>query len=428
MTFLEVISLIFSAGCIFLLIQGIGKRIVIQETIAAYACINYLVMPFIAYHVFNKRNDLAVLWETVMPISSSTYFRILLPAMIGLTLGLFWPLRSRGLKDSQLLANVKLYLDRKSFLGYVFIVLGTLFGFFYKLVPPGLSAIFYFGSQLLYIGLFYLLFSRPHYKWLILLFGITMLILQSIRTAMYGELIFWTFFALIYLMIGSGRYKLIPKLVLMIFGFLSILLIQSIKHEYREEGPDADASYFFSLISERILQPSTIFEPDKMFSAVTRGNQGFLMARTIHYVPKREPYAKGETIIKSIAASVVPRIVWKDKPALGGQENTCRFLGDCSKRTYSYNIGQIGEGYANFGPLWNVLYLFFYGLFVNWSLGVIKQVSLKRPSVLLWIPLLFFAGLSLETDLLTFLNTLLKGVIFTALVYGIFRFVLKWRI
>jgi hypothetical protein len=148
----------------------------------------------------------------------------------------------------------------------------------------------------------------------------------------------------------------------------------------------------------------------------------------MQYVPKKEPFANGETILLAIEASIVPRFLWKNKPELGGVENTCRFLGDCSKRDYSYNIGQVGEAYANFGPRYGVVFLFFYGLFINWSLNIARRIALKRPTVVLWIPLLFYSAFSLETDVLTFLNTLVKGVVFCYFIYAIFRYVFKWRI
>jgi hypothetical protein len=153
-----------------------------------------------------------------------------------------------------------------------------------------------------------------------------------------------------------------------------------------------------------------------------------ILSVCIKYVPKHEPFANGETILTTIASSIVPRIFWKDKPRVGGQENICRFLGDCGKYNYSYNIGQLGEGYVNFGKTGGALFMFIYGLFINWSFLKIRSMSLKHPTLVLWIPLLFFAVLSLETDLLTFLNSFVKGCIFCWACYLIFKYFFKIRI
>ncbi len=107
---------------------------------------------------------------------------------------------------------------------------------------------------------------------------------------------------------------------------------------------------------------------------------------------------------------------------------TCRFLGDCFKRDYSYNIGQIGEAYVNFGRVGGILYMFLYGFFNALILHWIRRFGRTRPTLILWVPLFFFAGIALETDLLTFLNTLVKGLIFYTVVWWGFRLLLKWRI
>src|SRR5688500_11534362 len=234
MPILEILSLVFSSYCIIHLIQRIGKKIIIQETIVVYTCINYLVMPVIVYQVFNEKNKMAVLWETFMPINSFEYFSIVLPAVIGLTIGLFWRFKRVKFDDEKLLSQAKEYLLNKAIIGYSLIVLGGLSGFFVSHVPITLKAVFHIGSYLIFVGVFYLLFSNIRFKWLALLFAASILIVQVINSAMYGELVFWSFFAFIYLMLGKRKLNLISKLILVSVGIYSILLIQSIKHEYRK--------------------------------------------------------------------------------------------------------------------------------------------------------------------------------------------------
>lgn len=216
-------------------------------------------------------------------------------------------------------------------------------------------------------------------------------------------------------------------------GLFLILFIQSIKQEYRAQTWDKDTQqgdivFFWSLLQERISNPASIFEPKRLHAMATRGNQGFLLARTMEYVPRKEPFANGETVINSVKASLVPRIFWLDKPKLGGLENTCRFLGDCSKRYYSYNIGQLGEAYANFGRIGGVVFMFVYGFFIHWMLEIVRRLSFKAPTLILWIPLLFYASLSMETDILTFLNSFVKGAVFCFGIFLFFKYVLRWRI
>lgn len=151
----------------------------------------------------------------------------------------------------------------------------------------------------------------------------------------------------------------------------------------------------------------------------TRMNQGFLIARTMDYVPRQEPFANGETILTAFAAAIAPRFLWPDKPEAGGRDMVCRFLGDCHTLKYSYNLGQLGEGYANFGVIGGCIFMFFYGWMIRVFYTLIANMCVKRHTLVLWIPLIFFASLSLETDFMSFLNSFTKAFIFTLAMFGI---------
>ncbi len=434
LTVLEWISLVFSAWCIYRFIRELGVQINIVHAIATITCMIYLVMPVVAYTIYNKYNDLARLFQTVMPIKSNVYFSYALPATVALVAGLFWPLRRKGERtDFGLLQQAENYLAGKHFLGHTFVIVGLVCGLLLRIVPDSFRGIILFTNQLIFIGVFYLLFSPVRYKGLVLVLALIILFFQVVNTGMYGELIFWSLLLLIYLLMKITRVRLIYKLCLIVFGLTAILFIQSIKQEYRARTWDdntqtRDVGFFLQLIQDRITKPSTLVEPKRLYSMTTRGNQGFLLARTIDYVPSREPFTRGETILTSIEASLVPRIFWKDKPALGGMAMTCRFLGDCGKRNYSYNIGQIGEAYVNFGKGGGVVFMFVYGFFINWMIRIAKRLSGLYPTIILWIPLLFYSAFSMETDVLTFLNSFVKGVIFCGGIFLFFRLFLRWKI
>ncbi len=85
------------------------------------------------------------------------------------------------------------------------------------------------------------------------------------------------------------------------------------------------------------------------------------------------------------------------------------------------NLGPMGEAYANFDKLGGIVYMFFYGLFFNFMMTSIIKFSEKRPTIILWLPFLFFYSISVETDLLTTMGALVKGLIFTWIIYKIFH-------
>jgi hypothetical protein len=148
-----------------------------------------------------------------------------------------------------------------------------------------------------------------------------------------------------------------------------------------------------------------------------RFNQGFLISLAMNYVPRVEPYADGETIWLSLAAVIVPRFLWPDKPEAGGHLNLSRFLGIKKKLSYSMNIGPYGEGYGNFGTVGGVIFIFIYAILIAFFLHKVLEKSMKYPSLIIWIPLLFYYVLTVETDILTTINSFVKTIIFIIFIY-----------
>jgi hypothetical protein len=145
----------------------------------------------------------------------------------------------------------------------------------------------------------------------------------------------------------------------------------------------------------------------------------------MNYVPRVEPYANGQTILRSVGAILVPRFLWPDKPESGGHENLSRFLGIKKRLSYSMNIGPYGEAYGNFGPQYGIIFVFFYGLFLSFLFKVFLKNCMKRPTLVLWAPLLFYYTLTVETDILSTLNSFVKGSIFVMILFWVSKKVFK---
>lgn len=419
---------------VYVFMLHLSRRINFLDVTAMTACISYLLVPLITYSMFGKHNKLAALWQTYMTIDKEEYFRLALPGTLALIAGLWAPSWIKTpVDDGQLVVNIKKYLTNKSLIGILMIMTGILAVPFVEWTPPSVSAIFYFVSQLTYIGVIYLLHSNLQLKGVAIVFIVILMVVQSIVTGMYGELVYWSVMGVILLVMNKASWTMPRKLILLGSGIIALFLIQSIKHEYRDKvwkGAERgnDPALYFSLIMDRVKDPATIFDPERLYKVVVRANQGYLVARTMDYVPKHEPFAHGETILSSFASSFVPRFLWPDKPKVGGQENICRFLGDCGRYNYSYNIGQLGEAYVNFGVIGGCIWMFFYGYILNTLLNLFRFLSLKRPTVLLWTPLLFYPAMVVETDFLTFINTFVKGAMFCGACYLLFRLFLKIRL
>lgn len=423
--------------CYWLLhfLNALGSRIVILEVIIILALLQWLCGTSATYEVFNKHNDLASLWDTYMRLPANEYFLFVIPGTIGLILGLRFPLQRLPIPNHQILVErTKAYLENKSYIGIIMCLIGTSVFFIVPFVPSLFRNILYLFSQLIYVGLFYVLFSKKtKYKALTLTAVLVLTLVNTVMTGMYGGIVLWgMLFVIMYFMQNPSTF--LKKILVFGSGILLILLIQSIKHEYREAtwGQDmarnSDFSLFGNLIADRISDPSKLVQEEAIFNAATRANQGSLIAKTMDYVPKQEPFAHGETIVTSIAAAIIPRFIWPDKPKVGGADNIRRFLGVNRKLEYSFNISPLGEGYANFGKKGGVIFIFFYGLFFNWAFRYCLALSVVYPTLILWLPLLFVGALGVETDILTTLGSFIKSAMFAWFVFWFSRVFLKVKI
>lgn len=180
----------------------------------------------------------------------------------------------------------------------------------------------------------------------------------------------------------------------------------------------------------KITNPSELFDEERLWHMSVRANQGQIVSRVINYVPKNENYAYGETILSAVTASLIPRFLWPNKPRTGA-DMVCRFLGDCSsyKNGMSYNIGPIGESYVNFGPIFGVVFMFVYGLFMKYSyIFVLNQCNIY-PRLLLWIPAIFIGFVfTMENDILSAINTLFKAGIFIYMLFWMFKLFFKIKL
>lgn len=400
------------------------------------AILCWLVAPSMAYLVFNEKNKLAKLWETYMPIRSNEYFEFALPATLMFIFGMRL-IRNNVSKSSShqiLIDNLKKYVYPKGNISIIMIVFGLIATVLYRITPSAIQQVMYSFSFMTYVGTYYAYYSNFKYKKTVISLAVFITLLQSVITGMYGELVYISAITSIIILVGT-RITVVTKTLIATFGVLAILLIQSIKTEYRDKtwrGTErsADAGYFFHLLQQRLTNPSQIFEPDRLFNIAVRINQGQIVARAMDYVPKKTDFANGETILKVVPSLFIPRLFWADKPKTGGADNVCRFLGDCTSILYgmSYNISPLGEAYVNFGKIGGIVFMFFYGLLLGYLFNQCLRIALKIPTIVLWLPFLFITVVVVETDILTQLNNFVKSAFFVWFIFKFFAIVFRLKL
>ena len=420
---------------IYFFLKRLSKKFIFIDLLILISTIQYLLAPYFAYQIFNENNELAVLWDTYMKVPKLEYYMFVLPATLLFFIGLKLPISYYSrISDVTYINNLKKYLEVKGNLSVILLFTGVIFTFINPILPKILQGIFNYFSQLTFVGVFYALFSNYKNKIIIVLVAILVLLVQCVLTGMYGELVFWSLL-ISTLKLMDFNVNFFNKLIFLIFGVFLIFIIQSIKHEYRAKtwGENmvrgSDPKYFGELVIKNLSNPSQIFELERVFGMANRINQGSLIAQTMNYVPKHEPFANGETVINSILASFVPRLIWTNKPMSGGREMIVRFLGAPSDLEYSYNISPLGEAYVNFGKIGGSFFMLIYGLFFSWVFSKILKLSNIYPSLILWIPIIFLGPIqSIEGDILSAVNSLIKALFFTWAMYFGFRVFLKIKL
>jgi hypothetical protein len=408
---------------IFLL--NLGNKIAILDLTIIMACLTCLIMPVIFYHVYTRENLLARIWVKYMPVSSDTYFSFAVPAIVALAAGI--KMRIGRLKlnkePQQYVQNVRAYLDRNPKLGIYLIAVGLGSGLLDFMAPGGLREVFFLMAHLVFVGVFYVIYSPNKKKRLIVTGVIVLMIAESALTGMFGELIFILACGLVILLLGK-KIPYYKKLLFAFGGLFAIVILQSVKGDYRKktwhEGSGTDPVYLVELVGDRIIDPASMFDAKDAFVLSVRLNQGWLVAETMKMVPDKHPFGNGKPLVQAVAASVVPRFMWPDKPEAGGKANLKQFWG-FDLKGWSTNIGTLGEAYANFDRTGGWIYMFAYGLFFNVVLFTLLKMAEKRPTLVLWLPFLFFSAINVETDLLTTMGALIKGVFFTWIVFRVFR-------
>lgn len=401
------------------LIDSIGKAINIYDVTIILALFQCLVMPTIVYHVYDSDYFITKM-QYNMDVGSEKYFDFVFPAVVALIIGLKIPLMSDQLvrrRTQKIIDRAKQDLIGRENVGIFLMILGFASGIMLRFVPESFNYIVYLLSKLLYVGVMYIYFSDSPRKKLFLLAGVSLVFLQAIIGGMFGELIY-TLILGSFLVLLNSKIRTYVKFSFSFLGLIFILLLQSIKSDYRkvvwygQGGTDAsETGTFFSLLLNKLDQTETFFDKYAMFPTVNRFNQGMIISKVMNYIPSKQKFADGETIYKSIAASFVPRFLWPDKPMSGGHYNMERFTG-YKISGVSMNISPMGEAYGNFGVKGGILFMLIYGLFFNAAFYFILNYAKKKATFILWLPVLFLNSIQIETDVLMCVNSLIKNLLF----------------
>lgn len=413
--YVSTLGLVLSFGVVIKFVQDLGKRIEVRDLIAFLALLQWIVGPVMAYNIL-PYDELYY-----MAVDEETYMNYVVPACAALVLGLYFPFSDERIINDEDIQKIKDFISDKQYLGYLIAAIGLAAGFAGKFLPKSLSFLFFLLSGMQFVGVYIILFTKSKLKWAAFAAVMGLVIFQAVLMGMFGELVLWMMFSLLVVAFVL-KIPMPGKIAILSFGFVLVMVIQSTKEEYRMATwySDSDLSnqeIYKNVIMSRLENPSVLFETSAMQNIGARLNQGWIIARIIEHMPEKYPFVKGETIETAIYAGLLPRVLAPTKAKAGGRANFERFTGTELPETTSMDISLVGEGYANYGKVGGIVFLFFIGVFYN--LIIIKIIALSKtyPTLILWLPILFFQVIKAETDFATVFNHFTKAALVAFIVF-----------
>ncbi|HYJ37261.1 MAG TPA: hypothetical protein VEV87_01540 [Chitinophagaceae bacterium] len=408
---------------VIMVLDKLGKGIVLRELMALHGCVVCLLMPLLGYLVYDHNNRLSSLWVRYMPVSDDMYFGLALPAMAGFIFTVCWPMNSLPATDNgtnlqDMLKKAKAILEKRPTVGLILLIIGLGVFSVSDLLPQSLQFAFLLFFFSAFAGLLYLYFTpRVAYRVPILVLFGGFIVFHALRTGMFTIIAYMgiTLFSFFFIGRKSPMWK---KLIGFTVSIFLLIVIQSVKQNYRKatwtrnyEG--SRALLFGNLVQQRLQSTSALSTADAFFPIYYRTNQGYNVAMVMKRIPSLQPYDNGANLAKTFASALVPRVLWPDKPEAGGKFNMKYYTGYVIEG-WSTNVGPLGEAYGSFGVIGGIIYMTLMGAFVRWSYRKVFIIANRIPLLLFWIPVLFYqVTYALESDTLQILNSLFKAAFFT---------------
>jgi len=392
-------------------VQDLGKRIEIRDLISFMSVLQWIIGPILAYNLL-PYDELYY-----MAVPETVYMDFVVPVCYFMVLGLYLPLAEERIVNEEDIDRMKVYLYEHPWLGYILAGIGVAVGFAGKSLPRSLTFLVFLITNIQYVGMYMILFGKSKFKWFIFAGIMGLATSAAVLQGMFGELVQW--FMLSFLVIAMVvKIPMWGKVTLITIGLGLIMLVQSTKQEYRlatwyASSTKSNSDIYKEIIVSRLSSPSLLFNQETSQNMAARLNQGWIIARIMNYMPEKQPFVRGETVESALYAALLPRFLAPGKAQAGGRANFERFTGTPLPETTSMDISLVGEGYANFGYLGGMVFIFLVSLLYNWVIVKVIALSKNNPTLILWIPLLFFQVMKAETDFATVFNYLTKAAIVT---------------
>lgn len=417
------LSLLFFCIALLAVLDKLGKGLVLRESIVLFYSFTCLLMPLIGYKYYSRDNHLAFIFGKVMAVPEVTYFSFVLPAIAAFAVAICWPLPQKsqiddnGPKLFEAVDDIKNSETDIKQLGLKIMVGGIMLFLLFKILPAGLrfvGVLFFFST---FAGFLYVYYSPASVSRLTILLVFSLFIFgNALASGMFTIVAYMGITLFSYFFLGN-KVSLLKKASIFIVAILFFLVLQNTKGTYRQYTWHSNykgnkAALFIRLYIDNLKTGEGLFDRDEFFPVYTRTNQGLNISLVQKRIPARQQFDNGDRLLKVLAASIVPRVFWPDKPEAGGKFNMLHYAG-IRISGFSTNVGPLGEGWGSFGRDGGIVFMFVLGWFIRLAYLTMFNASRKAPFLIFWIPVVFYQlTYSAETDTLQILNSIFKGGFF----------------
>lgn len=412
------IAIAISLHQLMLLFESIGSIIPIRYLFGSFMCLQLFLGPTFAYCGLDdyQRGFLK------MQIPAGDYFLYTIPAVTMFILGLHY--NCGNLKGEVLnIKGIFQFFKHNKTVPYIFIGVGFATSLFVVFFPNTFTFVFVLLSNFKFIGLFIIILGRKKLEPIVILIVFGSIVISSLKNAMFHDLITWIIFLGATLAI---KYKPSYKIKLIVTSaFVALaLFIQLLKGEYRtatwEQGSEGNIetlSKSFKLTEEK----SGGFSWENIAKSNVRINQGFIITNIMNTVPSKVPFEYGNELLIILESAFLPRILAPNKLNAGDRFIFMKYSGIPLAPGTSMGLSSIGDAYINFGMFGGAIFMFFYGLFINFVLKKINEFSFYFPVLLLFTPLIFYYPIRPDCELQTILGHIVKSCFLLFVIFQIWK-------